>query len=268
MKLIWMLLVGVSIQSMCSAEVIVQRNGADGNFIWNPEPNQCWPRVQTWLDISQPLSQSGARSSRTLEWHRGCVLSNGCWEYARSILFADGFDVQIAGGNTFTYQASLCYTVEYTVSTPGSLSYGATIDQTLRWQAGPLTTELVSPGGGGFRLAWIFVPTRVRLADGWHYGWVMLSDSPGIPTTGTVYEEFRPGAYAFETLPNMAVKTPPCRADLNFDGVVDIEDYLTFIEYFARGDSRARFSGYTYSDNTIDFFDYLDFLSDFVTCGP
>ena len=48
----------------------------------------------------------------------------------------------------------------------------------------------------------------------------------------------------------------PCDADYNFDGIADFFDYLDFVSDFAAGSVRARFNG----DQELDFFDYLDFL--------
>ncbi|MBU6414130.1 MAG: VCBS repeat-containing protein [Planctomycetes bacterium] len=53
--------------------------------------------------------------------------------------------------------------------------------------------------------------------------------------------------------------TPPCRADVNFDGVVDLFDYLDFVAQFSAG--TADFN----ADGITDFFDYLDFVSIFAS---
>lgn len=50
---------------------------------------------------------------------------------------------------------------------------------------------------------------------------------------------------------------PPCRADVNFDGIVDLFDYLDFVAQFSTG--TADFN----SDGITDFFDYLDFVAIF-----
>ncbi len=50
-----------------------------------------------------------------------------------------------------------------------------------------------------------------------------------------------------------------CRADFNFDGVVDFFDYLDFVDAFAEDNMNADFN----YDGIVDFFDYLDFVDAF-----
>lgn len=52
---------------------------------------------------------------------------------------------------------------------------------------------------------------------------------------------------------------PPCRSDVNFDGVVDLFDYLDFVAQFSTGNADFNADGIT------DFFDYLDFVSIFAS---
>jgi predicted outer membrane repeat protein len=61
------------------------------------------------------------------------------------------------------------------------------------------------------------------------------------------------GAYEFQTPP------PVCRADFNGDNTVDFFDYLDFARAFDAGDSEADFNW----DESVDFFDYLDFAAAF-----
>lgn len=51
----------------------------------------------------------------------------------------------------------------------------------------------------------------------------------------------------------------PCRADFNNDGVVDLFDYLDFVQVFADEAQEADFN----NDLVIDLFDYLDFVQAF-----
>jgi hypothetical protein len=56
----------------------------------------------------------------------------------------------------------------------------------------------------------------------------------------------------------------PCApADFNGDNSVDFFDYLDFVAAFATEDPSADFNG----DNTVDFFDYLDFVAAFAQCS-
>ena len=47
-----------------------------------------------------------------------------------------------------------------------------------------------------------------------------------------------------------------CPADFNNDGTLDFFDYLDFVSAFSAQSPSADFNG----DNVIDFFDYLDFV--------
>ncbi len=51
----------------------------------------------------------------------------------------------------------------------------------------------------------------------------------------------------------------PCPSDFNSDGVSDFFDYLDFVSDFSTSQPRADFNG----DSVIDFFDYLDFVNVF-----
>jgi hypothetical protein len=55
-----------------------------------------------------------------------------------------------------------------------------------------------------------------------------------------------------------------CRADMNADGVLDMDDYLLFVGFFASGDPRADFV----PDASFDIFDYLAFQNAFVGGCP
>jgi hypothetical protein len=84
-------------------------------------------------------------------------------------------------------------------------------------------------------------------------------DDPATPDTG---EGARPlvdiGAYEFQP------STPPCRADMNSDGLVSIQDFLTYLQLFAAADARADFSG----DGSVSIQDFLAFLSAFAAGCP
>ncbi len=50
-----------------------------------------------------------------------------------------------------------------------------------------------------------------------------------------------------------------CAADFNCDSLLDLADYLDFVQSFGSSEPRADFN----QDSTIDFFDYLDFVQGF-----
>ena len=58
---------------------------------------------------------------------------------------------------------------------------------------------------------------------------------------------------------NMVEFEIPCIADFNGDDSIDFFDYLDFVDLFASADPASDFN----CDGTIDFFDYLDFVDAF-----
>ena len=50
-----------------------------------------------------------------------------------------------------------------------------------------------------------------------------------------------------------------CDVDFNSDGVIDLFDYLDFVDIFSGGTQLADYN----ADGVVDFFDYLDFVQDF-----
>ena len=144
-----------------------------------------------------------------------------------------------------------------------NFGYNEVVDSSRTWTSNRYHVAMQSHGGGGAFVG-RFVGLRVRLNDGWHYGWLRLAEYSGTSASGTAYESYFPGAYALETEPDTSIRTPLCPLDVNMDGVISTEDYFAYLEYFAEGDYRARWSPYDPLDNQVDFFDYLDFLSAFL----
>lgn len=69
---------------------------------------------------------------------------------------------------------------------------------------------------------------------------------------------------AIDALRIVEVFCDDCPADLNGDGVLDVDDFFTFLDLFAAGDDRADFN----SDGTIDVDDFFAFLDAFAAgCG-
>lgn len=238
---------GACITASALANPIVYRNGIDGTFQWQSIHNACWSGSTSYLDISQPLSQSGARTNRTLAVSSACNLGFGC-SFMFSFVAPSGADVEIAGGGTGSFYTS-CQGWQQTSGCPQFIEYNFTIDQTLAWQ----NSSQYTGAQGQYSSSFVgrFIGIRVRLDDGWHYDWV-----------GGGYSGYSPTAYALESDPDTAIVTPPCRTDTNLDGAIDFEDYLTYVEWFMVGDSRARWS--SPEDYVVDIFDYLDFLNDFM----
>jgi hypothetical protein len=165
--------------------------------------------------------------------------------------------VQVASGSTFRYQPN-CGTGDF--QTPGPRGYqpGEYVDSSTNW------TDRFTYGIGQARNpVYIdgqnegFWGVRIQLADGWHYGWLKLFQRTN-STTGTFDGYYVPGAYALEMTPDTPIRIP-CRADINYDGVIDLFDYLDYIALFAANDPGARYN----TDLVLDLFDYLDFVSDY-----
>lgn len=53
----------------------------------------------------------------------------------------------------------------------------------------------------------------------------------------------------------------PCAADMNLDGMADVSDFFTFLDFFADGDNRADMDGDGDLD-VDDFFLFLDLFAD------
>jgi hypothetical protein len=49
----------------------------------------------------------------------------------------------------------------------------------------------------------------------------------------------------------------PCRPDVNGDGQVNVQDFLSYLSLYAAGDARADFTG----DGAVNVQDFLAFLS-------
>ena len=85
------------------------------------------------------------------------------------------------------------------------------------------------------------------------------------PVTGNAtLSFFKPAAGQPDTLTLAGITVPgngACPSDFNSDGTVDFFDYLDFVSAFANNEIAADFN----DDGTVDFFDYLDFVAAFST---
>ncbi len=222
------------------ASPIVYRFGIDGPFAWQSMRNACWQGPTSYFDISQSPHQTGVLSTRTLGYSSACYLGMSC-SFMFSFYLPTGPDVEIAGGGIGNFYTN-CQGWQTTPGCPLAIEYNFVINQALLWQ----NTSQYTGSQGQFSSSFVgrFVGVRVRLSDGWHYGWMGQ------------------GGYALESEPDTAIVTPPCRTDTNLDGVINIEDYFTYVDWFVSGSYRARWS--TPDEYIVDIFDYLDFLNDFM----
>lgn len=65
--------------------------------------------------------------------------------------------------------------------------------------------------------------------------------------------------YGIDYRPNAVILRTTCNIDFNSDGVLDLFDYLDFVQIFQAGTLQADYNG----DGITDFFDYLDFVAEF-----
>lgn len=65
--------------------------------------------------------------------------------------------------------------------------------------------------------------------------------------------------YGVDYQANAVVLRTTCNIDFNSDGVLDLFDYLDFVQVFQGGELDADYNG----DGVTDFFDYLDFVAEF-----
>lgn len=101
----------------------------------------------------------------------------------------------------------------------------------------------------------------VITGDGdWATDFVADCLQPGLPSTSN--ERFFLNALAAVTPATpIAFTFPSCAADFNCDSTVDFFDYLDFVSAFSAGSAGADFN----QDGIVDFFDYLDFVAVFAT---
>lgn len=83
----------------------------------------------------------------------------------------------------------------------------------------------------------------------------------GIPVVAgdiVEYTPHTPSGYGFFAGLELTatLTTEPCPADINDDGVIDVTDYLEFLNLFGADDPRVDFS----QDGRLDFADYLEFF--------
>jgi hypothetical protein len=79
------------------------------------------------------------------------------------------------------------------------------------------------------------------------------------PSNAVLSTLWDPNTDGARLMANALIYTARCRADVNHDDRVDFFDYLDFVSEFENGDESADFN----RDGTVDFFDYLDFLPAF-----
>jgi hypothetical protein len=89
---------------------------------------------------------------------------------------------------------------------------------------------------------------------------VDLNNAEGASTVRVRFNDAESGWWALSNISITGiVGTPACRADFNNDNTVDFFDYLDFVAAFAAEEPSSDING----DGTVDFFDYLDFVQSF-----
>ncbi|MBU6412349.1 MAG: agmatine deiminase family protein [Planctomycetes bacterium] len=123
-----------------------------------------------------------------------------------------------------------------------------------------VTVSLSLDGGS----TWSNLATNI--ADSGRYVWTVPTSGPNVPNA-RIRVTARDAGNRTDWDPgvtNFFLGTP-CVADINLDDTVDFFDYLDFVQLFATGSAAADFN----ADTVIDFFDYLDFVSAFAgPCQP
>ena len=123
-----------------------------------------------------------------------------------------------------------------------------------------ITVALSLDGGS----TWSNLATNI--ADSGRYVWTVPTSGPNVPNA-RIRVTARDAGNRTDSDPgitNFFLGTP-CIADINLDDSVDFFDYLDFVQHFAQGSPLADFN----ADTVIDFFDYLDFVAAFAgPCQP
>ncbi len=156
------------------------------------------------------------------------------------------------------------------MTTTGGSGFGTDTELAMYSDAGVLlrsNDDFNGGSGSGF--------SGLALADGVYYlvvtpyntGFANGLASPGIDGTGPFTLSFDSVAVASGTLGTNSAFWyrfeigPDCAADFNGDNTVDFFDYLDFVAAFSGGSTTADFN----ADTVVDFFDYLDFVAAFST---
>ncbi|MEQ8844650.1 MAG: GC-type dockerin domain-anchored protein [Phycisphaerales bacterium] len=109
-------------------------------------------------------------------------------------------------------------------------------------------TEIVSTGSD--QSTFVASATEIPL-DAYGDGFRVRFSTPGSDTTDQWYID--------DVRVRIIADDPPCRADLDGNGVLNIFDFLEFQNLFSAGDLRADFDG----DGSLNIFDFLAFQNEF-----
>lgn len=136
------------------------------------------------------------------------------------------------------------------------------------------TNYSTSPGPGGLTHFTLELSTPITLAANnsanarWFIAIIGLTQQPfvtwnwaqGTGGSNRTFQFVR-GDHLFRSLPEgrAMVLGVVCPSDFNSDDTVDFFDYLDFVDAFSSGSASADFN----DDGVIDFFDYLDFVDSF-----
>ncbi|MBU6411842.1 MAG: hypothetical protein KGS45_00065 [Planctomycetes bacterium] len=112
-------------------------------------------------------------------------------------------------------------------------------------QGGTITIRF--PGGFVGALGQSYTLIAGNSVNGTH----TVRQLPAHPTQGL--------KYGLDYRSNAVILRVTCNIDFNSDGVLDLFDYLDFVQIFQTGELDADYNG----DGITDFFDYLDFVAEF-----
>jgi hypothetical protein len=241
------------------AEPVVFRNGDGAWFEWEQRTaDTCSGLAGEWLDVTLPPSQGGQRTDNAIQRAYYC----GVFGCEPETTYFEG-QTNIAPTLILTavepWMTDCC--MQDTQPHLPVIGFADLVQPADRWER--LARRSFYCEADNFFVGTSFVGVRLPAPNGAsRFGWVLIERRrPELPDDSP--DLSFPTAWAFETEPDTALHTPPCRADLDFNFQVDFFDYLQFVQDFDAGHWITNFE----YDDQLDFFDYLAFLEIYASCS-
>lgn len=184
---------------MAAQASVVMHDNSSGQFTWQSGISQMegeWPG--TFLDITQPASQSGARKNGAFGkwWNPNIALHDPAFRYMTG---EPGAEVaQLTDPKLFDWNGGTNNFIGYTLREYFTAEH---VQSEARWRANAiyfvhLPNSMSLSGGTPCISDLAYVGVRTKIAGQWHYGWILFAD----------YDT--PLAWAYETEANTPIAIP------------------------------------------------------------
>ena len=245
---------------------VVIFDNRDGEFGWHStcDPKICTPDTGTYLDVTQPPSQSGDSNEITFSLFFEVAFGTPHW---------DTFTIRRASGSPLgviqTAADDAATVLLDETGTPTDFDFarelgpGGVVDSGLNfvnyaflfasnaYTLPPTMEEIETP-----RYIGVSIISDSQL----HYGWILL-DTFG----NDYYPDFEPLLWAYETDPETPITIPDlsCTWDLDGDTIVGIDEFLTVLEKWGTDPGGPPdFDG----DGDVGILDFLALLANWGPC--